>query len=172
MNAPAQLSLDDLLRSQLLDEFEQVKADLEFAYVVDHPGEYGLGVNDVRYLTGPIVQFTAGWPFPSMLRKFAPAARLELVLSGEKSLCTLEESLGYLSTLSLAGPLDREYAEVMFWLSQEVLSKHGGADDVYKILGFSKPVELSDYQEAHILNRLRADIRRSVVKGAKGRAKK
>ena len=167
MNAPAQLSLDDLLRSQLLDEFERVKADLEFAYVVDHPSEYGLGVNDVRYLTGPIVQFTAGWPFPSMLRKFAPAARLELVLSGEKNLCTLEESLGYLSTLSLAGPLDREIAEIFFWLSQEVLSKHNIADDVYSMLGFKNPVALSDYQERHLLHQLRADIRRSVVKNAK-----
>ncbi len=172
MISPAQLSLDDLLRSAAVDEFEKLKTELEFAQAVTDPQAFGLGVNDVRYLTGPIVQFTAGWNFPSMLRKFVPAARLALVLSGEKNLCTLEEALGYLSTLSLAGPLNREYAEVMFWLSQEVLSKHGVADDVYKMLGFSKPVELSDYQKTHILNRLRADIRRSVVKGAKGRMKK
>jgi hypothetical protein len=167
MITPAQLSLDDFLRSQLLDELEQIKTDLEFAYVVGHPGEYGLGVNDVRYLAGPIVQFSAGWSFPLMLRKFVPAARLALVLTGEKNLCTLEETLGYLSTLSLAGPLDHEIAEIFFWLSQEVLSKHNIVDDVYSMLDFKKPVALSDYQERHLLHQLRADIRRSVVKNAK-----
>ena len=167
MNAQVQLSLDDLLKEVALNEALQY-AD-QMARILTAPKKHGLSKGDLRYLHGPIVQYRAGWDFPTMLRKLVPTARLELVLSGEKNLCTFEEALGYLSTLSLAGPLDREIAEIFFWLSQEVLSKHNIADDVYSMLGFKKPVELSAYQERHLLHQLRADIRRSVVKNAKAK---
>ena len=167
MNAQMQFSLNELLKESALNEALQY-AD-QMARILATPAKHGLGKDDLRYLHGPIVLYRAGWDFPTMLRKLVPTARLELVLSGEKNLCTFEEALGYLSTLSLAGPLDHEIAEIFFWLSQEVLSKHKIADDVYSMLGFKKPVTLSDYQERHLLHQLRADIRRSVVKNAKGK---
>ena len=162
----AQLSFDNILRSTLLNEFEQLKASLEFAYVIANPQAYGLGVNDIRYLNGPIVQHPGGWDV-GILRKLIPAARLKLVLSGEKSLCTLEEALGYYSTASLCGPLYRDDAEVMLWLSQEVLESCGTAESVHEILGFPKRVELTDYQRDYTLNPLRRKIRASVLKNAK-----
>ena len=162
----AQLSLDDIFRSALLNEFEQLKESLEFAHVIANPQAYGLGVNDIRYLCGPIVQHPGGWGV-GILRKLIPAARLKLVLSGEKSLCTLEEALGYYSTASLCGPLYSDDAEVMFWLSQEVLESCGVAESVHEILGFSKRIKLTDYQRDYTLNTLRRKIRASVVKNAK-----
>ena len=161
-----QLSLDDILRSALIGEFEQFKETFEFAHVIANPQAYGLGVNDIRYLSGPIVQHPGGWGV-GILRKLIPSARLKLVLSGEKNLSTLEEALGYYSTASLCGPLYRDDAEVMFWLSQEVLESCGAAESVHKILGFPKRIELTDYHCDYTLNPLRRKIRASVVKNAK-----
>jgi hypothetical protein len=166
----AQLSLDGILRSALIGKFEQLKASLEFSHVIASPQAYGLGVNDIRYLSGPIVQHPGGWGI-GILRKLIPSARLKLVLSGEKSLCTLEEALGYYSTASLCGPLYRDDADVMFWLSQEVLESCGAAESVHEILGFPKRVELMDYQREYTLNPLRRKIRASVVKNAKRQLK-
>jgi hypothetical protein len=165
MGNNAQLSFENILRSTLLNEFEQLKESLEFVHVIANPQAYGLGVNDIRYLSGPIVQHPGGWGV-GILRKLIPSARLKLVLSGEKSLSTLEEALGYYSTASLCGPLYRDDAEVMFWLSQEVLEGCGAAESVHEILGFLKRIELTDYQREYTLNPLRRKIRASVVKNA------
>jgi len=162
----AQLSLDDTLFSTLISELEQFKETLELAHVTANPQAYGLGVNDIRYLSGPIVQHPGGWSV-GILRKLIPSARLKLVLSGEKSLCTLEEALAYYSTASLCGPLYRDDADVMFWLSQEVLEGCGAAESVHEMLGFPKRIELRDYQRDYTLNPLRRKIRASVVKNAK-----
>ena len=166
----AQLSLDGILRSTLSDEFEQLKESLEFAHVIANPQTYGLGVNDIRYLSGPIVQHPGGWGI-GILQKLIPTARLKLVLSGEKSLSTLEEALGYYSTASLCGPLYQDDADVMFWLSQEVLEGCGAAESIHEILGFSKQIDLTDYQRDYTLNPLRRKIRTSVVKNAKRQLK-
>ena len=168
MNAPAQLSLDDLLRSAVIDELEKISAGLEFAQAVANPQAFGLGVNDVRYLRGPIVQHPGGWGV-GILRKLIPAARLKLVLSGEKNLCTLEEALGYYSTASFSFPLAHDDAEVMFWLSQEVFEGYGVAESIRKILGLPKRIELSDYQRDYTLNPLCRKIRALVVKNAKAK---
>ena len=165
MGNNAQLSFENILRSTLLNEFEQLKESLEFVHVIANPQAYGLGVNDIRYLSGPIVQHPGGWGV-GILRKLIPSARLKLVLSGEKSLSTLEEALGYYSTASLCGPLYRDDAEVMFWLSQEVLEGCGVAESVHEMLGFPKRIELTDYQREYTLNPLRRKIRASVVKNA------
>ncbi|MBW2690606.1 MAG: hypothetical protein JRC99_11830 [Deltaproteobacteria bacterium] len=166
MNAPAQLSLDDLLRTTVVDKFEKIKAELEFAQAVANPQAFGLGVNDVRYLIGPVVEHSGGWGV-GILRKLIPTARLKLILSGEKNLCTLEEALGYYSTASFSFPLARDDAEVMFWLSQEVFEGCGAAESVHEILGLPKRIELSDYRRDYTLNPLRRKIRTSVVKNAK-----
>ena len=166
MTAPAQLSFDDLLRSTVVDELEKISAELEFAQAVANPQAFGLGVNDVRYLTGPIVEHPGGWGV-GVLRKLIPAARLKLVLSGEKNLCTLEEALGYYSTASFSFPLAHDDAEVMFWLSQEVFESYGVDENIHEILGLPKRIELTDYRRDYTLNPLRRKIRASVVKNAK-----
>ena len=166
MGNNAQLSYDNILCSTLHNEFEQFKEPLEFAHIIANPQAYGLGVNEIRYLSGPIVQHPGGWGI-GILRKPIPAARLKLVLSGEKSLSTLEEALGYYSTASLCGPLYRDDAEVMFWLSQEVLEGCGAAESVHEMFGVPRCIELTDYQRDYTLNPLRRKIRASVVKNAK-----
>jgi hypothetical protein len=166
MNAQTQLSLDDILRSALIGEFEQLKESFEFAHVIANPQAYGLGVNDIRYLSGPIVQHPGGWGV-GILRKLIPSARLKLVLSGEKNLCTLEEALGYYSTASFSFPLAHDDAEVMSWLSQEVFEGYGVAENIHEILGLPKRIELTDYRRDYTLNPLRRKIRTSVVKNAK-----
>ena len=135
------------------------------------PDDFGLGVNDVRYLQGPVIS-TAGWPFPKMVRGWVKKARIELLLSGEKELATLEEALGYLSAHSLGGPPVSEIARIYFWLGQELFPKYGVHDRFWEILGFTKPIEITDYQKRYLLNDLRRDIRRAVVKHAKTRGKR
>ena len=104
-----------------------------------------------------------------ILRKMITGARLKLLQSGEKTLSSYEEALAYLSTTSLCGPLNHEYAQCMFWLCQEVLEKHGVVERVQEILGFQKRVELSRYERDHVLRDLRYSIRSSVVKNAKAK---
>jgi hypothetical protein len=168
MNGPAQLTLDDLLRTVTLSEFEQAKIELEFAAAIADPQAFGLGINDVRYLRGPVVLHPGGWGV-GILRKMISGARLKLLQSGEKTLSSYEEALAYLSTISLCGPLNHEYAQCMFWLCQEVLEKQGVVESVQEVLGFQKRIELPSYERDHVLRDLRYSIRSSVVKNAKAK---
>lgn len=104
-----------------------------------------------------------------MVRGWVKKARIELLLSGEKELATLEEALGYLSAHSQGGPPSSDVATMYFWLGQELLPKYGIHDHFWEFLGYSKPIEITDYQKNYLLNDLRRDIRRAVVKHAKAR---
>jgi hypothetical protein len=126
-----------------------------------------LTADEVRYLLGPVVYHPGGWDAGQILPKYIPHARLELVLSGEKSLATLEEALAYLASASLCFPLHGDDAEVMFWLTQEVWEKHKlirGDQPVWEMLGHDRPFVLSPYLENEVLNSLRRKIRSSVVR--------
>ena len=126
-----------------------------------------LTANEVRYLLGPVVYHPGGWDAGQILPKYIPQARLELVLSGEKSLATLEEALAYLASASLCAPLHSDDAEVMFWLTQEVWGKHKLIRDdqpVWEMLGHEGPFALTPYLEQEVLNSLRRKIRSSVVR--------
>ena len=134
-----------------------------------------LTADEVRYLLGPVVYHPGGWDAGEILPKFIPQARLELVLSGEKDLATLEEVLAYLASASLCFPLSSEDAEVMFWLTQEVWAKHELIRDdqpVWEMLGHDKPFVLTPYLEIEVLNSLRRKIRSSVVRHSTARSAK
>lgn len=147
---------------------DRLSVSLTKAAMLANPKDFGLGINDLRYLQGPVIS-TAGWDFPDMVRGWVPKARVELLLSGEKELATLEEAMGYLSAHSLGGPPSSDIAQIYFWLGQELLPKYGVHDRLWETLGFDKPIQLSDYQKQYVLNDLRRDIRQSVVKHAKAR---
>jgi hypothetical protein len=126
-----------------------------------------LTTGEQRYLLGPIVYHPGGWDAGDILPKFIPQARLELVLSGEKNLATLEEALAYLASASLCFPLSREDAEVMFWLTQEVWAKHKLIREdqpVWEMLGHDRPFVLTPYLENEVLNSLRRKIRTAVIR--------
>ena len=134
-----------------------------------------LTADEVRYLLGPVVYHPGGWDAGQILPKYIPQARLELVLSGEKDLATLEEALAYLASASLCFPLSSDDAEVMFWLTQEVWGKHKLICDdqpVWEMLGHDKPFVLTPFLEHEVLNSLRRKIRSSVVRHSTARLAK
>ena len=134
-----------------------------------------LTADEVRYLLGPVVYHPGGWDAGEILPKFIPQARLELVLSGEKDLATLEEALAYLASASLCFPLSSDDAQIMFWLTQEVWGKHKLIRDdqpVWEMLGHNGPFALSPYLEHEVLNSLRRKIRTAVVRHSTARPAK
>jgi len=171
MVAPAQLSLDELLAQTSTPPNFPTEKQLEAATqeILDR-----LTADEQRYLLGPIVYHPGGWDAGPILPRLIPQARIELVLSGEKDLATLEEALAYLSSASNIAPLHSEDAEVMFWLTQTVWEKHKLIRDdqpIWEMLGHDGPFALTPYLETEVLNSLRRKIRSAVVKHAKGHEK-
>jgi len=134
-----------------------------------------LTAGEQRYLLGPIVYHPGGWDAGDILPKFIPQARLELVLSGEKNLATLEEALAYLASASLCFPLSSEDAQVMFWLTQDVWARHKLIREdqpVWAMLGHDRPFILTPYLENEVLNSLRRKLRTAVVRNSKAQPAK
>jgi len=135
-----------------------------------------LTLSEARYLRGPIIQpHLNGWNFSDRLRPIVPVARWLQVLRGrrdecEKDLASEEEAIGSLrvSCVSLDAPLDRDWAEIFFFLGEQVFPRwdmvHGQA--VYEALGLARPIVLHD-QQLDDLTRLRRWLRRQVEEGAK-----
>jgi hypothetical protein len=150
MNA-TQLSLDNAL------------AEKQAIEILSH-----LRKDDLRYLLGPIVYHAGGWDAGPLLPKLIPTARLELLLTGERDLATLEETLAYLSSASYVAPLLREDAELMFWLTQEVMPKCRPLDQpIWEMLGERRPFEMSDYLRQQHLDPLRRKLRAAVVRNSR-----
>jgi len=148
-----------------------MRRDPDHFFVVFHAFDTG----EQRYLLGPIVYHPGGWDAGDILPKFIPQARLELVLSGEKDLATLEEALAYLASASLCFPLSSEDAQVMFWLTQEVWARHKLIREdqpVWEMLGHDKPFILTPYLENEVLNSLRRKLRAAVVRNSKAQPAK
>jgi hypothetical protein len=122
-----------------------------------------------KYLFGPVIQFrSGGWPFPSMLLTLVRPARYLSILDGEDDLATELEALGYLSTASLEAPLDRTWAEIMFWLSDRVLHRWDLVPDtqsVWELLGYEQPLELAPTVQSE-LRQLQRWLRKTIVKHA------
>jgi len=174
--AVVQLSLDELMTGAEITPQGSIQAPIQTSdaesIFAEIPPEIvarleNLAADEVRYLLGPVV-YHPGWlDAGQILPKYIPQARLELVLSGEKSLATLEEALTYLASASLCFPLHGDDAEVMFWLIQEVWGKHkliGDDQPVWEMLGHEGPFTLTHYLEHEVLNSLRRNIRSSVVR--------
>ncbi len=184
MAAPAQLTLDELLAGAEITPQGGIQVPVQTSptegVFAELPPEIvarleSLSAGEIRYLLGPIVYHPGGWDAGTTLPKYIPQARLELVLSGEKDLATLEEALAYLSSASLCAPLHGENVEVMFWLTQEVWAKHKLIRDdqpVWEMLGHDGPFVLSPYLENEVLNSLRRKIRSSVVRHSTARPAK
>jgi hypothetical protein len=117
-----------------------------------------LTLSEARYLHGPLIQPRLnGWDFPDRLRPIIPVARWLQVLrgrhhEGEKDLASEEEAIGYLSCVSLDAPLDRDWAEIFFYLGEQVFPRwdmvQGQA--VHEALGLARPIGLHDQQLADL----------------------
>ena len=122
-----------------------------------------------KYLFGPVIQFRSeGWPFPSMLLKLVRPARYLSILDGEDELATELEALGYISTASLEAPLSREWAQIMFWLSDRVLHRWDlvpDAQSVWEMLGYEQPLQLEPTVQSE-LRQLQRWLRKTIVKHA------
>jgi hypothetical protein len=133
-----------------------------------------LTVSETRYLHGPIIQpHLGGWDFPDQLRPIVPVARWLQVLRGrhderEKDLASEEEAVGYISCVSLDAPLDRDWAEIYFYLGQQVFPRWNliSGQVVHTALGLDRPIVLHDQQIVD-LTRFRRWLRRKVEEGAK-----
>ena len=133
-----------------------------------------LTLSEQRYLAGPLVQPRLnGWDFPDRLRDIVPAARALQVLRGqadalERDLASEEEALGYLSCVSLDAPFDRDWAEIMCYLAQQVFPRWRlvKGKQVHAVLGYGRPIALNPMQ-AEDLRRLRRWLRRTIEQGAK-----
>lgn len=128
-----------------------------------------LTTSELHYLHGPIIQPRSnGWDFPDRLRAIIPVARWLQVMRGradprEKDLASGEEALGFLSCASLEAPLSRDWAEIFFYLGQQVFPrwKIGGDQPLAEALGLDRPVELGDQQRVD-LHHFRRWLRRSI----------
>jgi hypothetical protein len=133
-----------------------------------------LTLSEARYLRGPLIQPRLnGGDFPDRLRPIVPVARWLQILRGrhderENDLASEEEAIGYLSCVSLAAPLDRDWAEIFFYLGEQVFPRwnlvHG--QTVHEALGLARPIGLNDQQLAD-LTRFRCWLRRKVEEGAR-----
>ena len=132
-----------------------------------------LTLSEARYLRGPLIQPRLnGWDFPDRLRPIVPVARWLQILRGrhderEHDLASEEEAMGYLSCVSLDAPLDRDWAEIFFYLGEQVFPRwnmvHG--QTVHEALGLARPIGLHD-QQLGDLTRFRRWLRRKVEDGA------
>ena len=181
-----QLTLDELVTGAEIPPQGGIQASIESSEAAaagistEIPPEISarlesLTAGEQRYLLGPIVYHPGGWNAGDILPKFIPQARLELVLSGEKNLATLEEALAYLASASLCFPLSSDDAQVMFWLTQEVWARHKLIRDdqsVWAMLGHDRPYALTTYLENEVLNSIRRKIRAAVVRHSTARPAK
>jgi hypothetical protein len=161
-----QLTLDGLLKDAVTVPLPSATAEQACRAATQEFLE-SLTADEQRYLQGPIVYHPGGWDAGEIIPKLIPQARLELILAGEKEMATLEETLAYLASASLCFPLQREDAEIMLWLTQDVLGKHKlvhGDQPIWEMLGRTEPFALTPYIEHEVLNSLRRKIRRAVVR--------
>ena len=140
-----------------------------------------LTLSEERYLRGRLIQPRLnGWDFPDRLRSVVPLARWLQVLRGrsdprESDLASEEEAIGYLSCVSLDAPLAHDWAEIFFYLGQQVFPRWDmvQGETVHTVLGLARPVTLHQ-QQADDLRRFRRWIRRTIEDDARrsGRAKR
>jgi hypothetical protein len=123
----------------------------------------------VAMLTFPTIAFP-GWEsgYPPLIADKLEIARMIQAMKDPKEFkeyATDEEALGYLSTMSLAGPLRSELAEIMVYLFNKVMPKDKIPADLEMVKALS-PTQMSD------LRQLKRNIRKSQWKVFKEREKK
>ena len=87
----------------------------------------------------------------------------------ERDLASEEEALGYLSCVSLDAPFDRDWAEIMGYLAQQVFPRWRFTEEaVHAVLGYARPIALNSTQ-AEDLRRFRRWLRHTIEGGAKAK---
>ena len=134
-----------------------------------------LSVSEWRYLNGPIVEPSrCGWDYPERVRQVIPLARWIQLMRGlhddaEADLASEEEALGYLSCVSLEAPLDRDWADIFFYLGLQVFPRWNMLPDgqsACEAIGLSRPIVLNR-QQAEDLRRFRRWLREKIEGGGR-----
>lgn len=114
----------------------------------------------------PVVQYGTeetkgmyGEATPEWITEKIPKQRMDQLMKGEMGKATLAEVVNYFYQLSLAQPLNRDYAQVYLWAAHELTEQHAGR----KILPTEKP-KLNMYQV-----QLFEDLRRWLWRKSAGR---
>lgn len=142
----------------------------------------GHNIQHIRYMTGPVITHRSAWMdmLPPWIVPAIYKDRLEQIFieaeAGEEvaTLATYAEGLAYMYPASMEAPLSNEWSNIYFWLSQEVIPKHGRVENIQELcqlMGQDRPVTLSDYEFRYMLNPLLRKIRKGVVEEAARREK-
>jgi hypothetical protein len=147
-----------------------------------------LRADERRYLLGPIIvdHLGSAWELPAWLRYDAiPRARVAQVVCEAHAevdeydhMASLEEAVAVLYTACLSRPLSAEAAKTYFWASAQVLPRYHGAESPEEVLAeiygpkdVERHLELDEYVQREVLDRIRRDTRKYVVKHQKEREK-
>jgi len=164
--------------AELIGEMQVTEAKIVdgLAELAAEIGAEKFSARDLAYLHAPKILHPGG-ETGHLISNVIPQARLALLKNGERDLATEEEALAYLSSASLCFPLDSDHAEIMFYLTDRVMTRWYGRNkigellgsEVWRLIGLKNPPKLSSYQEG-LLRELRGKIRRSAEKhGAKSK---
>jgi hypothetical protein len=122
-----------------------------------------------HYFGAPIIAHQSSWmdTIPDWLKKVVYKERFEIITKEyEKNeigiYSGLSEAVCVLMPASMEAPLAHEWANIYLWTGKQVSLKYNSkSEELFKgICDFEK---LSDYEE-YLLKKLRADIRRRVIK--------
>ena len=124
----------------------------------------------VGCLTDPIVVYPGGWgdTLPDWLKGAISVERLieniRTLKEGEPT-ATDAEACAYLYTTCLCFPLDEDWAQIYFYLTSQVMSRHRQGVEIPSDI----KVEALDQQQTHDLRRLKDFIYRKRVENRQDR---
>lgn len=138
-----------------------------------------LTLSQQKYLDGPVVSYPSAWQadVPDWIFEAIRQERLELVqeesaAGQEGHRATLAEVVAYLYPAAMEAPLNNNITNVFFYAVQQTLVRHNrAAEPLWQLLGYNREISLSGYERTQFLERLQADIRRSVIRGKSRKAK-
>jgi hypothetical protein len=140
-----------------------------------------LRADERRYLLGPVIvdHLGSAWELPGWLHYEAiPRARIAQVVCEAKAeveeydrMASLEEAVAVLYTACLSRPLNAEAAKAYFWAAAQVMPRYHMAESPLEVLAHiygpadaEKHLELDCHIQREVLDRIRRDTRRYVVK--------
>lgn len=141
----------------------------------------GVRAPHLHYLVGPVSYHTSPWVLdvPAWVLQAALVERLDLVIEEHNEqvvgeLAADAECLYAMYPASMEAPMTDEASRVYFHLGARVMQRHKGQDPrvfftAISVSDWCRPMTLTEHEERYVLNRLKADIRRRVVRD--GRSK-
>jgi len=127
-------------------------------------GLVNFSAEQLRYLTGPVIQHPCGWStgLSPLYANAVPNARLQVLTSQSELEASELECMIYLYGMVMCGPPTDDYFKVYMYLCKRV---------VCEIQQREWPLDMSEDSlsswHMNILKSLASDIRRSVVKNCK-----